>query len=103
MKSLEEYLETAKHYLYDLPEEQLEVEKKRVIEYCKASNQEENFLKQVEASPDWVKLAETHAVSFFIEEPLKQNPGSTRNAFIETGIFLRIFGKEKEPVIKVIM
>ena len=103
MKSLEEYLETAKHYLYDLPEKQLLEEKRRVIKYCKARNLEEDFLKQVEATPDWVKLAEETTVTFFIEEPLKQNPGSTRNAYIETGIFLRIFGKEKEPVIKVIM
>lgn len=103
MKTLEEYLETAKHYLYDLPEKQLQDEKHRVIEYCKASNLEEKFLEQVEASPEWVKLAEESTVAFFIEEPLKQNPGSTRNAYIETGIFLRIFGKIKEPVIKVIM
>lgn len=103
MKTLEEYLEKAKYYLYDLPENQLQDKKHRVIEYYKANKLEENFLKQVLASPEWVKLAEETPVTFFIEEPLKQNPGSTRNAYIETGIFLRIFGKEKEPVIKVIM
>lgn len=103
MKTLEEYLETAKHYLYDLSPEQLEHEKQRVLEYCKASNLEENFLKQVEATPDWLELAEKGTVSFYIEEPLKQNPGSTRNAFIQTGIFLRIFGNSQEPVIKVVM
>lgn len=103
MKTLEEYLEKAKYCLYDLPEKQLQDKKNRVIEYCKANKLEENFLKQVLASPEWVKLAEETPVTFFIEEPLKQNPGSTRNAYIETGIFLRIFGKEKEPVIKVIM
>ena len=103
MKTLEEYLETAKYYLYDLPEQQLQDEKCRVIEYCKTSNLEEKFLEQVVASPEWAKLAEETPVTFFIEEPLKQNPGSTRYAYIETGIFLRNFGKEKEPQIKVTM
>lgn len=103
MKTLEEYLETAKHYLCDMPLAQLEQEKQRVLDYYKSSNLAENFRKQVEASPDWVELAEKNDVFFYIEEPLKQNPGSTRNAFVETGIFLRIFGTGKIPVIKVVM
>lgn len=103
MKNLIEYLATAKHYLWDLSPEQLENERQRAIAYCKARGLEGKFRLQVEAMPDWLKLAENAEVSFFIEEPLKQNPGSTRNAFVETGIFLRIFDQGKSPVIKVIM
>lgn len=103
MKTLEEYLEKAKHYLYDLTPAQLNQEKQRALDYYNSSNLKENFRKQVEASPDWVKLAESNDVFFYIEEPLKQNPGSTRNAFVETGVFLRIFGNSNKPVIKVVM
>lgn len=103
MKTLIEYLENAKHYLYELSASELMTQRQLAIDYCKARRLEENFLKQVERTPDWVKLAENSEVRFYIEEPLKQNPGSTRNAFVETGIFLRVFDGGKTPVIKVVM
>lgn len=103
MKNLIEYLATAKHYLYDLSPKQLEYERQRAISYCKEQGLEQKFLLQVEAMPDWLKLAENAEVTFFIEEPLKQNPGSRRNAFVETGVFLRIFEQGKAPVIKVVI
>ncbi len=103
MKSLIEYLETAKHYLGELSPEQLEKERQKAIAYCKARRLDGNFREQVEQMPDWLKLAENAEVTFFIEEPLKLNPGCRRNAFIETGVFIRIFDQGKSPVIKVIM
>lgn len=103
MKTLIEYLENAKHYLWTLSPEELEKERKKAISYCQSRRLEGNFQVQIEYMPDWLKLAENTEVKFFIEEPLKQNPGSTRNAFIETGVFIRIFDQGKTPVIKVIM
>ena len=103
MKSLIEYLEKANHYLYELSEEQLCKERQKAIAYCEAKHLEEDFQKQVEEMPDWLKLAESANVTFFIEEPIKERPGFSRNAFVETGVFIRIFDQGKSPVIKVIM
>lgn len=103
MKSLEDYLNKATHYLYELSTTELDLERTRIISYYKAHGLKENFLKQVDSNPDWVKLAETTEVKFYIEEPLKQNPGCIRNAFIEPGIFLRIYDSGKTPVIKVVI
>ena len=103
MKSLTEYLENANHYLFELSGEQLDKERQKAIVFCEAKKLEENFQKQVEEMPDWLKLAESANVTFFIEEPIKERPGFSRNAFIETGVFIRIFDMGKIPTIKVIM
>lgn len=103
MKSLEEYLHKATNYLHDASATELDLDRARIINYYNTRDLKENFLKQVESNPDWVKLAETTEVKFYIEEPLKQNPGCTRNAFIEPGIFLRIYDGGKTPVIKVVI
>ncbi len=105
MKSLNEYLATATHYLYpDMTSKQLSEERNRAIEYCTSRGLEEKFQMQVNAWPDWKKLADTkEEVEFFIEEPLKINPGSERNAFVKTGVFIRILDTGKSAVIKIVM
>ena len=103
MKTLEEYLKQATNYLHEKSCETLTTEKARILDYYKNQDLEENFQKQIENNPEWVKLAETAEVKFYIEEPLKQNPGCTRNAFIKPGIFLMIFDSGKTPVIKVVI
>lgn len=103
MKTLEEYLQNADYYLYDLNAERMEEEKTRIIEFCKTGDYEEMFRQQVISLPEWVALAERAKVKFLIEEPLKQNKGSKINAVIESGIFLRIYDQGKTPVIKVVI
>ena len=103
MKSLTEYLENANHYLFELSSDQLDKERRKAIVFCEAKHLEESFQKQVAEMPEWLELAEKTDVTFFIEEPIKQRPGFSRNAFIETGVFIRIFDQGKSPVIKVIM
>lgn len=103
MKTLEEYLNKATNYLHEKSCEALSAERIRILSYYQEQDLAENFLKQIENNPEWVKLAETTEVKFYIEEPLKQNPGCTRNAFIRPGIFLMIFDSGKTPVIKVVI
>ncbi len=103
MKSLEEYLSNATNYLFKKSCEENDTERNRILTYYHEQGLEENFLKQIENNHEWVKLAETTEVKFYIEEPLKQNPGCARNAFIKTGIFLMIFDSGKTPVIKVVI
>ncbi len=103
MKTLEEYLKQATNYLHEKSCEALTAERIRILNYYKSQNLEENFLRQIENNPEWVRLTETTEVKFYIEEPLKQNPGCSRNAFIRPGIFLMIFDSGKTPVIKVVI
>ncbi len=103
MKTLEEYLNQSTHYLFEKSCKELDADKKRILAYYHEQDLEENFLKQIESNPEWVKLAETTEVKFYIEEPLKQNRGCARNARITPGIFLRIFDSHKTPVIKVVI
>lgn len=103
MKTLEEYLNQSTHYLFEKSCKELESDRKRILAYYYEQDLEEDFLKQIENNPEWVKLAETTEVKFYIEEPLKQNRGCTSNARITPGIFLRIFDARKTPVIKVVI
>lgn len=102
MNILQEYLKDATNYLYDLSPEELEKQKERILRYGQRKDLYETFLKQVEQSPEWVKLAKTSEVRFYIEEPLKINRGCERNAYIQPGIFITI-AAGNIPIIKAII
>ncbi len=103
MKSLIDYLQNAEHYLHPNFRENTEKDRQEAIAYCISRNLEEDFQKAVKELPMWLELAKGTSVKFYIEEPLRQTPGSPHNSKVETGVFLRIYDGGRSPVIKVVM
>lgn len=106
MKTLEQYLATAKSYLYPNVPDYFERDRETILNFVKKHNLEGDFNKQVETNHVWRKLSESTQVFYYIDSPSnrKHNPNhNDEEHVIVPSINLMIWTNNQEPVIKIVM
>lgn len=106
MKTLEQYLATAKSYLYPDVTDAFDRDRKIILDFVKKHNLEADFNKQVETNHVWRKLSESTQVFYCIDSAStrKHNPNhNDEEHVIVPSINLMIWTNGQEPVIKIVM
>ena len=105
MRTLEQYLATAKNYLYPENEGIYEEERKRILEFVKLHNLEENFQMQVTTNHAWRTLSEHTQLFYCIDSPQTRKHNATNDEanHYQPEIRLMVWSGGRDPVIKVVM
>lgn len=105
MKTLEQYLATAKNYLYQESEETYEQERKRILDFVKRHNLEEDFQMQVTTNHAWRTLSEHTQLFYCIDssQTRKHNATTDEENLYQPEIKLMVWSGGRDPVIKVVM
>jgi hypothetical protein len=106
MKNLEQYLATAKNYLFSESPEYFARERELILAFVKTHNLEESFIKQVKENHGWRNLSESRQVFYYIESASNRKRNTTcldEESTISPSINLMIWSGGVDPVIKVVM
>lgn len=105
MKNLQQYLETAKNYLYPDVESMFERERATILEYAKHFHLDEKFLELVAKDHHWRSISEKTQVFYYMDtDSTRKHPcHNDDRPRPEPDILLLIWDGGKDPVIKIIM
>ena len=105
MRTIEQYLATAKNYLYPEKEDVFNDERKFIVDFVKEHHLEEDFLMQVTTNHAWRTLSEHTQLFYYIDSPQNRKPTTPpdEKPHYQAAVKLMVWSGGRDPVIKVVM